>query len=128
MHIFTFSFILGLFPQGMKLGGASKSKNMLDSLIKEDHLVTVPTAKKASTGGGDAAVPAAVVAASVHPVTLSVEERLSCQVTPLMFSCTGIFFTANILADISTKSRSLDAVAAILSRRTRYAGVSCVML
>ena len=64
----------------MKLGGASKSKNMLDSLIKEDHLVSVPGKTKASAGGSDAAVPAAVVAASVHPVTLSLEERLSCQV------------------------------------------------
>ncbi|CAN0055280.1 unnamed protein product [Ectocarpus sp. 8 AP-2014] len=65
--------------QGMKLGGASKSKNMLDSLIKEDHLVSIPSASKASAGGTEAAVPAAVVAASVHPVSLSVEERLSCQ-------------------------------------------------
>ena len=64
----------------MKLGGASKSKNMLDSLIKEDHLVSIPGKSKASAGGSDAAVPAAVVAASVHPVSLSVEERLSCQV------------------------------------------------
>lgn len=64
----------------MKLGGASKSKNMLDSLIKEDHLVSIPSANKASAGGPEAAVPAAVVAASVHPVSLSVEERLSCQV------------------------------------------------
>ncbi|CAM9915080.1 unnamed protein product, partial [Ectocarpus fasciculatus] len=67
--------------QGMKLGGASKSKNMLDSLIKEDHLVSIPSANKASAGGPEAAVPAAVVAASVHPVSLSVEERLSCQLT-----------------------------------------------
>eukprot|EP00752_Nemacystus_decipiens_P006372 g5744.t1 len=67
--------------QGMKLGGASKSKNMLDSLIKEDHLVSIPSKAKASAGGAEAAVPAAVVAASVHPVSLSVEERLSCQLT-----------------------------------------------
>lgn len=53
---------------------------MLDSLIKEDHLVSIPSANKASAGGAEAAVPAAVVAASVHPVSLSVEERLSCQV------------------------------------------------
>lgn len=64
----------------MKLGGASKSKNMLDSLIKEDHLVSIPSATKPSAGGGGAAVAPTVVAASVHPVTLSVEERLSCQV------------------------------------------------
>lgn len=66
--------------QGMKLTSASKSKNMLDSLIKEDHLVSIPSKAKASAGGAEAAVPAAVVAASVHPVSLSVEERLSCQV------------------------------------------------
>lgn len=53
---------------------------MLDSLIKEDHLVSIPSASKAAAGGGEAAVPAAVLAASVHPVTLSIEERLSCQV------------------------------------------------
>lgn len=66
--------------QGMKLGGASKSKNILETLIKEDHLVSIPSAHKASGGGAEAAVPAAVVAASVNPVSLSVEERLSCQV------------------------------------------------
>ncbi|CAM9655664.1 unnamed protein product [Pylaiella littoralis] len=67
--------------QGMKLGGASKSKNILETLIKEDHLVSIPSAHKASGGGAEAAVPAAVVAASVNPVSLSVEERLSCQLT-----------------------------------------------
>lgn len=74
----------------MKLGGASKGKTMLESLIKEDHLVSIPSASKTSAGGVDSAVPAAaVVAASVHPVTLSVEERLSCQVSTA-FDNTGV--------------------------------------
>ena len=77
--------------QGMKLTSASKSKNMLDSLIKEDHLVSIPSKAKASAGGAEAAVPAAVVAASVHPVSLSVEERLSCQVwTAVNFCWNGV--------------------------------------
>ena len=64
----------------MKLGGPSKGRSMLESLMKEDQLVSIPSAKP-SAAGSNAAVPAAtVVAASVHPVTLSVEERLSCQV------------------------------------------------
>lgn len=64
----------------MKLGSTSKGKTMLESLIKEDHLVSIPKPSKSSGGGSEAAVPAAVAAASVHPVTLNVEERLSCQV------------------------------------------------
>ncbi|CAM9972561.1 unnamed protein product [Ascophyllum nodosum] len=68
-----------LSKQGMKLGGPSKGRSMLESLMKEDQLVSIPSAKP-SAAGSNAAVPAAtVVAASVHPVTLSVEERLSCQ-------------------------------------------------
>lgn len=66
----------------MKLGGSSKKWSMLDSLIKEDHLVPVPVAKKPGAAA-DAVVPAAAVAASVHPVTLTIEERLSCQVRDL---------------------------------------------
>lgn len=69
----------------MKLGGGSKGKTMLESLIKEDHLVSVPSSKKSTGTGVEAVVPAAVVAASVHPVTLSVEERLSCQVSVVVF-------------------------------------------
>ena len=69
--------------QGMKLGGASKGKTMLESLIKEDHLVSIPKPTKAQAGA-EPAVTAAVVAASVHPVTLSVEERLSCQVRSMI--------------------------------------------
>lgn len=70
----------------MKLGGASKGKSMLESLIKEDHLVSIPKTNKSAAGGAEPAVAAAVVAASVHPVTLSVEERLSCQVRHMMAS------------------------------------------
>lgn len=67
----------------MKLGGASKGKTMLESLIKEDHLVSIPKSNKAQAGA-EPAVSASVVAASVHPVTLSVEERLSCQVPTMV--------------------------------------------
>lgn len=53
---------------------------MLESLMKEDQLVSIPRSKP-SAGGADSSAPAAaVVAAAVHPVTLSVEEKLTCQV------------------------------------------------
>lgn len=83
--------------QGMKLGGPSKSKNILETLIKEDDLVYIPSAKKPSAGGAEAAVPAAVVAASVHPVSLSVEERLSCQV------CLDGIFSVRVMLFLSSE-------------------------
>lgn len=64
----------------MKLGGPSKGKSMLESLMKEDQLVSIPSAKPSAGGANSSAPVAAVVAASVHPVTLSVEEKLTCQV------------------------------------------------
>lgn len=70
-----------LSKQGMKLGGPSKGKSMLESLMKEDRLVSIPRAKPSATGVGSAAPAAAVAAAAVHPVTLSVEERLTCQLS-----------------------------------------------
>ncbi len=86
---------------------------MLDSLIKEDHLVSIPSVSKASAGGAaEAAVSSAVVAASVHPVTLSVEERLSCQVRaarccslPVVYCVCVCFFFMFCLLVVSSISR-----------------------
>ncbi|CAM9239413.1 unnamed protein product [Discosporangium mesarthrocarpum] len=67
--------------QGMKLDGGVKGKNMLDSLMAEEHLTAIPMAGKGKGGGTEAVVAAPVVAAPVHPVSLSLEEKLTCQLT-----------------------------------------------
>ncbi|CAM9723639.1 unnamed protein product, partial [Phaeothamnion confervicola] len=67
--------------KGMKLAGASKYKGVLDSLIAEEKLAPIPTVGRPGAAATAAVPAAAAAAAAMHPVTLVVEEKLSCQLS-----------------------------------------------
>lgn len=69
--------------QSMKLGMKGKSNTLLDAMAAEDHLVVPPkgrVAAKQSNTGAAAAVVAAPTTPS-QPISIVIEERLTCSLT-----------------------------------------------
>ena len=64
--------------KGMKLGAGNKKQSLMDAMVSEDNLAPLPVR---SAGGAGAAAAPPPVAATTHPVSITVEEKLSAHLT-----------------------------------------------